>query len=157
MKSLLRAHFGNPIELLLRIVLGGAFLLSGTLKIIDPIAFQQSVRGYDILDDPWPGVIAVGLPWLEVFCGICVVLRFFYPGALVLLSGSLLVFMIAVSSVWVRGIDLSCGCFGEKLPIDNYAVMLLIEVSLLSIAVGLLYWWRGQMEDATQEAVPSAT
>ena len=137
--SFLRNHFGDPIELLLRLILGGAFLLAGTLKAIDPLGFITTVRAYEIIRDPWTGVVALGLPWLEIFCGAAIVLRVLFPGALVLTCGMLVVFFGSVVSAWVRGINIECGCFGDKIPTESYGVTVMIEICLLLIGVGLLW------------------
>ena len=92
-------------------MLGGLFVWAGFLKAIDPLGTADTVRNYQIIDDPWAIWIAVCLPWLEILCGVAIVFRVLYAGALFLTGSMLVVFMGAIASVWMRGINVECGCF----------------------------------------------
>jgi uncharacterized membrane protein YphA (DoxX/SURF4 family) len=80
--------------------------------------------------------MAMGLPWLEIICGTAVLLGIYERGALAILCGALVVFTAAIISAWSRGLDISCGCFGNSTPIEDYRITVLQRLGML--AVGLL-------------------
>lgn len=125
------------INFLLRIAFGGLFVYAGIVKLADPlgiVGFTDDIRTFDILSDPWVAWLAMTLPWFEVICGFAVMAGPLRHGALVLLNMSLLAFLGALISAWVRGLDVSCGCFGHS---DAHAsVMELIWRDLGLLAVG---------------------
>ena len=126
----------DPIELLLRIVLGGFFIYAALPKLADPLSFSDQVRNYRIIDDPWVALVAMGLPVLELLAGACVVLRVFYPGALVAIAAMLCGFIPALASLLVRGIEGECGCLSAGFTPD---IQILIDIALLAMALVLLW------------------
>ena len=125
---------------LLRLGLGGIFVYAGALKIWDPQRFATDVHHFQLT--PWTVsvLIAVYLPWLEVLAGLALIVRRLTPGASLAIVGMTVVFMIAITSAWARGLDISCGCFGKeeaKIATDFFQLMLR-DAALLAAAVVLL-------------------
>ncbi len=98
----------------MRILLGVVFLYAGYDKILHPQAFAQAVYNYQILPDAAVNLAALVLPWLELLLGVCLVARFWLPGATVLSSGLLMVFLAALLFNQIRGLDIYCGCFSTE-------------------------------------------
>ena len=98
---------------ILDFVLAGVFIYAGSLKAFDPVQFASDIDNYKIL--PWPVSVALAfyLPWLEIFCAVGLVFRFLYRGALSILTASIVVFTLATIAAKVRGLDITCGCFGH--------------------------------------------
>ena len=95
-----------------RLVVGGVWIYAGALKLPDPDASVAAVRAYELL--PGESAVTVGhlLPILEVVVGAMLVLGVLVRGAAVV-SGLLFVaFVVGIVSVWARGIEIDCGCFG---------------------------------------------
>ena len=94
-------------------VLAGIFIYAGALKAFDPVQFASDIDNYKIL--PWPVSVALAfyLPWLEIFCALALVFRFLYRGALSILISLIVVFTLATIAAKVRGLDITCGCFGH--------------------------------------------
>lgn len=100
---------------LLRLGIGGVFIYAGAAKVLATEDFARDIQHYAIV--PWPSLVlllAVYLPWLELFAGIAVLCRRLQPGALLAIIAMLLVFTGALASAWARGLDISCGCFGKE-------------------------------------------
>jgi len=113
----------------LSFLIAGIFIYAGILKILAPVGFARDIDNYKIL--PWPAAVAFGffLPWLEVFCGLALIIRRSYRGALLILSGLTIVFVIASVVAKARGLDISCGCFGHastpKIPPNPILLLIL--------------------------------
>ena len=122
----------------LRVVLAGIFLYAGWVKVSDPALFAIQVRNYELLSDPWVALVAISLPWMEIFCALGLVTRRLERGALMWIIGMLAVFLFALISAMVRGLNIDCGCFTEALDRSSLAVAMATDVVLLVIAVRLL-------------------
>ncbi len=122
----------------LRIALAGVFFYAGWVKLADPTLFAIKVRNYELLSDPWVAVVALFLPWLEIFCALCIVARRWERGALSWTAGMLLVFLFGLASAWARGLDIDCGCFSENLDRGSQAMTVAMDLLLLGMVVGLL-------------------
>lgn len=100
-----------------RIALGAIFAYAAIVKISDPVSFAGSVAAYQILPYFWNYVAAAVLPFLELFCGLLLISGYRVKSATLLIAGLNAVFMVALASTIVRGLDIDCGCFkqgGEK-------------------------------------------
>ncbi|MEK9136220.1 MAG: MauE/DoxX family redox-associated membrane protein, partial [Bacteroidota bacterium] len=103
----------NYLVMLARAVLGVLFIVASADKVSDPTAFAVTVESYKLLSHNAALVVATVLPWMELICGVLLVLGVFHRGAGLLLFGLLVVFTVAVVSALVRGLDISCGCFTQ--------------------------------------------
>ena len=90
-----------------------AFLLAGSLKVWDPLAFAGQLFAYRLLPPAAVAPVALALPWIEVLAALALlaVPRWRRAGAL-LIAGMLLAFIAAEISVMARGLAIPCGCFG---------------------------------------------
>ena len=122
---------------LLRLLVAATFLYAGVIKAISPIRFITDINNYHVL--PWPLTVALGfyLPWLEIICGLALLLRRFYYGGIAILLALTSVFIIASVSAKLRGIDVICGCFGGPSRNLNFAAHLAIDAALLAAIAGL--------------------
>lgn len=100
------------VGLLARLVTGGVWLVAGGLKIAEPDASINAVRAYQLLPSSLAEVVGLVLPGLEVVVGLALVLGVFTRGAAVLSALLFTAFIIGIASVWARGIEIDCGCFG---------------------------------------------
>jgi hypothetical protein len=113
------------------LIVGGIFIYAGAIKVLDPIQFAIDIDNYKIL--PW--TISVGLafylPWLEIFCGLALILRRLYLGGLSILTGLVAVFLFATIAAKVRGLDITCGCFGHASQNWNFPTHLALDLAIL--------------------------
>lgn len=128
---------------ILHLIFGGVFVYAGALKALDPIRFLADVRSFELLPDPFAACVAMFLPWLEIFCGLAVITGCLRKGGLALLNLSLVAFLIAILVSWYRGIDIRCGCFGDKGDASsNYVELIVRDVVLLALGIALMRWRR---------------
>jgi putative oxidoreductase len=141
-------------------VFGSFWVYVGFLKAKDPMSFLIDVRSFQLLDDPWAAYLALGLPWLEITCGLCLLVHKFYFAALLVMAGMLSVFLGAIFSAQSRGLDITCGCFGKSANATVYSEIILRDTGLIAITLLLLgsaFWLaraRHRSPDS-HEAAPS--
>ncbi len=100
------------LDAVFRFGVAAIFVYAGWTKIGDPSAFAASVDGYRLLPAPLVGIFALVLPMLEIVAGLTMAFtRLTCESALTLL-GLLGMFFIGLTQAAVRGLDISCGCFG---------------------------------------------
>ena len=125
------------------LIIGGIFVYAGVIKAMDPVAFANDIDNYKIL--PWPLVVRLAfyLPWLELLCGLALILRFFYRGGLFILSGLTFVFIAASVVAKVRGLDITCGCFGHASKNWSFSGHLALDIAILIALIALWISNRG--------------
>lgn len=125
----------DPIELLFRIIVGGIFFYAGFLKINDLQLFELSIRNYQILNDPWVGILAMTLPPLEIILGISILIKFLYQGALLIACMTMSVFIASLISLLARNIDINCGCLGLNTSVQ---IQIMIDILIVLMCIFLM-------------------
>jgi uncharacterized membrane protein YphA (DoxX/SURF4 family) len=104
----------NWVVLVLRIALGAIFLIAGGAKVGHADQFAAQIAGFRLLPQPLVAPLAVALPYLEILLGGYLVVGLFTRTAAWFAVALLAVFDLAVASAVVRGMTVSCGCFGPN-------------------------------------------
>jgi uncharacterized membrane protein YphA (DoxX/SURF4 family) len=99
------------LTLFSRLLIGGVFIYASFYKIIEPAGFAKSIWYYHIMPGSTINLLALVLPWLELVCGVAVIVGWQYRGAAAWLNIMLIIFIVALASTIVRGLDIDCGCF----------------------------------------------
>jgi uncharacterized membrane protein YphA (DoxX/SURF4 family) len=102
---------GKYTTLLCRLALGVLFVYASIDKIANPADFARAIFYYRILPVSLVNLLAVTLPWGELFAGILLILGLFTRGSALLINALLAVFIIAIGYNVSRGVDIACGCF----------------------------------------------
>jgi uncharacterized membrane protein YphA (DoxX/SURF4 family) len=100
------------IGLLARLVLGGVLLVAGYMKVIAPDKSQMAVRSYEMLPNSIANLLGLVLPFLEIAIGVLLVLGALTKVMAALGGLTMVIFIIAISQAWARGLNIDCGCFG---------------------------------------------
>ncbi|WP_367874420.1 DoxX family protein [Luteolibacter sp. Populi] len=133
------------VALALRLALGGYFAWSGYQKIF--IAgldnFTRAVGNYKMVQAPWDAMLAYTIPWMEIVCGVLLVIGLWKRGALWGLAGLVGVFAFGVGQAWARNLNIDCGCDGnpDGSPM-NYSLKFL-EFGLYWLAIFFI-WFLGR-------------
>ncbi len=98
-------------ELVVRWFLGIIFLYASYHKIVSPAHFAKIIYGYYLFPDVSINIIAIVLPFLELFSGLALILGIYPRSAAVIINGMLLGFIIALSINMIREQQFDCGCF----------------------------------------------
>lgn len=133
--------------LVARIVLAGVFIYAALQKIDKPLLFADEIKMYGVITGgPILYIMAIVLPWVEIFCGISLLTGILMRGsALVLfLFNAMFIAVISYRTAGVMSAEgtaftsvyFDCGCgFGE-----TYAWKKLLEDTLfLLLALWILF------------------
>jgi uncharacterized membrane protein YphA (DoxX/SURF4 family) len=135
---------------ILRLALGALLLYSGSAKIKAPYDFLAAVNGYQLTGPILTVIVAAVVPWLETAVGACLIAGVLTQGAMIgaaLLCG---VFATAVGLAWLRGLHISCGCFGTSGRWIDGAVVARSMGLLLLVALGCLLAFKQRPGARTQ-------
>jgi len=133
----------KPVQVLCRMILGGIFIYASLDKIVHPLEFTRIIDRYKLVPDIFINGLAFFLPWIELLAGLFLVLGIFVRGAAVILTGLLIIFLLALGINTLRGIGGGCGCFTVS-DLSNPAIpktmggVLVFLRDLLFLAPGLI-------------------
>ena len=97
---------------LIRLFLGGFYVLAGGLKVGDPGKFAEAVSNYRLLPHEAINLVAIMLPWIEVAAGVFLIFGLWLKASAWLINAMTVMFIAAISSAVARGLNVECGCFG---------------------------------------------
>lgn len=100
------------LNLILRYVLGIIFVYAAIEKIAVPEEFAKSIMNYRMLPLFSVNIVALLLPWTELLAGLGLIAGVSVRSNALLILGMLAVFSVAIVVALIRGLDISCGCFG---------------------------------------------
>ncbi|HUJ14831.1 MAG TPA: MauE/DoxX family redox-associated membrane protein [Thermoanaerobaculia bacterium] len=129
-----------------QLALGVIFVVASLPKIADPPSFAHMIYNYKLV--PWPLINAMALvmPWLELLCGVALILGIWKGPARSIAGAMLVVFIVAISINLIRGHAIDCGCFNvsdaNKTEAERFADMrwdVLRDVGML-LMIGQLWW-----------------
>jgi uncharacterized membrane protein YphA (DoxX/SURF4 family) len=146
-----RRSAGDWIALLLRVFLGGFYIMAAVVKIPDPGKFAEAVANYRILPHEMINLVAITLPWVELLAGILLVLGIWFRASAILINCMTLVFILAIASAVARGLNIECGCFGTVGGRKVGLIALAEDIGLLACGVWLL--WRTKRDIPAPSAV----
>lgn len=133
---------------LARLVLALVFIYAGAVKMQAVVAFAGQVAAYQILPYAMNYLVAATLPYIEFLAGILLLLNARVRPALAVIGGMTLVFMIALVSVLLRGLEIDCGCFAPGSGQDVSAGVALWRDLGLMVLVVVVWCLRTSGRDA---------
>jgi len=101
------------VSWIVRLGLGGLFMLAGVLKLKDPSKFALEISNYQLVTFGTSFMAAL-LPPVEIVAGAALVVlpRVWRQAAAFVILLMVVMFSVAVSTAYFRGINIDCGCFG---------------------------------------------
>ncbi len=125
------------IELGLAWGLAAVFAYAGGTKVADPAAFAAAIGNYRMLPEAAVNLLAVCLPWIELGAALALLVPAWRRAGALLTAGMSAVFATAILSAWVRGLDISCGCFGTGSHGVGAAAL---TIALACLAAAAVIW-----------------
>lgn len=146
-----------------RLIVGVVLFLAGYLKFIEPFDLQfRAVQAYKIITDKQAiELIAISLPVLEMLLGTLLVLGLFTRISAWVSGAIFVIFIAGIASVWIRGLNIDCGCFGTGGATTaegrnwRYGSEILRDIGLLLCCAWLVRFPRSRL--ALLDRAPSAS
>lgn len=128
-----------------QIALGALFVAASLPKIIDPPSFAQMIYNYRIIPGFALNAATLMMPWLELLCGLALILGVWRRSAAVIIGGMLVVFIIAISINLARDNAVNCGCFdltsankNHEQLLDEMRVVVIRDIGMLAMVAQIL-------------------
>ena len=129
-----------------QLALGAIFIFAALPKIIDPPSFAHMIYNYRLLPAGLINISSLVMPWVELLCGIALVLGVWRRAALTIITILLIVFIVAISFNLGRGNAIDCGCFNVSLAnrtvdqrLGDMRLDILRDLGML-LMLGQLWW-----------------
>ncbi len=116
-----------------QILLGAIFIFAGLEKIKNPELFAIEIENYRLFPIALINIIAITLPFLELFTGILLLFGVFPKENAFVITLLLAIFTLMVLIAIIRGLDINCGCFGTAHAEKVGAVKIIQNVILIFI------------------------
>lgn len=107
-----RSRWAPAITTAARYLLAGVWAWAALAKMSDPDAAVRAVRAYKLLPEVLVKPMAWGLPFVELAIGVLLILGLGTRAAGWLSIVFFALFIGIIASVWARGLQIDCGCFG---------------------------------------------
>lgn len=127
-----------------RLVLAAIFCYAGLVKALDVVAFAGSVANYQLLPYQFNFLVAATLPYVELAAGLLLLLGRQVRPATLLVAGMNGVFIIALLSVILRGLDIDCGCFRPGGEGHTSAQMALLRDAGIMLLAAMTWFGHGR-------------
>ena len=136
---------GLCIDTVLRLCLGGIFLYSAWSKIQDPGMFQTVVDNYRMLPACVTAIFSITMAMAELLVGGMFIFTKWTREAAFATLVMLMMFLMALAQAQVRGLDISCGCFGETAGESHTILHALVrDIVLFAPTIWLLVKGQGR-------------
>lgn len=118
--------------------LGVIFLVAGIGKLGSHDDFTLAIWQFDLISWEASAIAAYMLPWGELAAGVLLFMKRLRGIALPIALALLVIFTGALVTALVRGLDISCGCFGASAP--DAGIGAAIVRNMVLIALVLVSW-----------------
>jgi uncharacterized membrane protein YphA (DoxX/SURF4 family) len=129
-----------------QIALGVIFVAAALPKIVDPPSFAHMIYNYKLIPFALIKPMALVMPWIELLCGLALILGIWKGTARTIIAALLLTFIVAISINLLRGNAIDCGCFdvsaAGKTAAERLADMRLVilrDIGMLLMVAQLWY------------------
>ena len=102
--------YREKINCAIRIIMGLVFIYASFDKIIDPNSFSQNIHNYGVTPIYLENIIALILPWMELFVGLGLIFNIKYEASLNISIALIVAFILLISQAYLRGKSIDCGC-----------------------------------------------
>jgi uncharacterized membrane protein YphA (DoxX/SURF4 family) len=137
LNKLLRYKRLNLLASISRVILGLVFIYASIDKIAFPHEFTKVIQGYDVLPDVLVRTVSIVLPWMELILGTFLVAGILVKESAFILSGLVIIFMLASGIQTTRGFVEDCGCFPEIGFLSTSDIWMILIRDTLFLILGI--------------------
>ncbi len=134
-----------------RMLIALVFLYAGSMKAQDIVAFAGQIAQYQLLPYAWNYVVAGILPYLELLCGVLLLVNQRVRPATLVLFVLNLMFIAVLASAVIRGFDIDCGCFNSAAQYPTTPLTALLRDVGLMVLMILTWVLADNQEQAAAE------
>ncbi|HDR05020.1 MAG TPA: hypothetical protein ENN84_07215 [Candidatus Marinimicrobia bacterium] len=121
-------------------LLSAVFFASAISKIIDPQLFVRDISYYRLLPETSLNILALWLIMLELVIAAALWISPWREAAAWLYAALMAIFVVMIAIAMLRGLDISCGCFGAnsqqvgwpKILENGLLLILAVRVAMIS-------------------------
>ena len=141
----------NPwLTIRIQIALGIIFVVAALPKIVDPPSFAHMIYNYHLLPGALINFMALVMPWIELLCGLALILGIWQGTARSIIGALLITFVLAIAINLARGNAIDCGCFDTSAAgksreerLHDMGLVVARDLGML-LMVGQLWWAEGR-------------
>ena len=101
--------------------MGLVFIYASYAKILDPLSFSQNIHNYGVTPLFIENIIALVLPWVELFIGLGLIFKVKYSASLDISIVLMIMFIVLIAQAYFRGKSIDCGCFLNEISNEDAA------------------------------------
>ncbi len=143
----MKKYLTHPwLTIRVQLALGVIFVMAALPKITDPPSFAHMIYNYRMVPAGLINISSLVLPWVELLCGLALIIGMWRKAALAIITLLLVVFIAAISFNLARGNTIDCGCFNVSLAnrtveqrLGDMRIDILRDFGMLLMAAQL--WW----------------
>ena len=124
--------------IVLRVILGAIFIYASVNKLFHGEEFAKAIKNYEMMPLFTINILAIILPYVEFITGILLITGIYKKGSSAIAILSLVVFLIALTSAYARGLDINCGCFSLENTSSKSDILARIFEDILMLIVALV-------------------
>ena len=121
------------IQIGLRIIIGAIFIYASVGKLFNAEAFAKAIKNYDMLPFATLGIYKKGSSAIAIL--------------------SLVMFLIALTSAYARGLDINCGCFSLETTATKSDILTRIFEDILMLIGILIVYIFGEKKKSEPEEI----
>jgi len=136
-----RSSVKHFLIVIVRLIIGGTFVISGLLKVIHPDAFRKTLSTHGLFSTGTIHLISLVLPYVEIAVGLLFALGFRIKATGRIIIYLLILFTIEGWFAFALGSAVDCGCFptgggGESIGVNFFFRNGLLILSSLWVTEG---------------------
>ena len=149
----MKKYLTHPwLTIRVQLALGAIFVAAALPKITDPPSFAHMIYNYRLLPAGLINISALVMPWVELLCGLALILGVWRKAALSIIGTMLVVFIIAISINLARENAIDCGCFDvskanltREQRLGDMKFVILRDIGMLLMVAQV--WWAASVRD----------
>ncbi|EFI33715.1 DoxX family protein [Desulfonatronospira thiodismutans ASO3-1] len=138
---MLRLLTSKELAFIFRLYIGGLFVYASLYKINYAVEFAETIANYQLVPYWAVNFLAVTMPWLELICGLMLIIGFRAKAVTVIIGGMMVMFTVALVINVIQDTPISCGCFSTSDELIGWHTVLR-DVIWLGMIVHIYYFDR---------------